>query len=332
MKKNKKAMSLIIVMWILLVTWLLALTLLELIIPFSRSVVWMENSSRAYYLANSWIEEWLYRLKIDENLGNWKVFIPRDFNSLNPDTWINTSWILLNTFNWNISWSIFDLTNKSNIEPIVSKWNSEFDKNFNKISVWEPIQMDVTWLDLSSFEIIFKIPIIDNKKYKLKPNLNRDKDIYINWQLSGKDWFINWVSERWTRSFWRFTRSNTDFLFDSSFLNSWTWILLRNLSWEDKDKNIRNLETYKNTICPWINEKCILKFSIVNDLKALEEWTSREITLPYLEWQIKSQRSQFKLRYADLKADWKSYWYLRSLELKVPQTTVNEAFDFAVFQ
>ena len=43
-------------------------------------------------------------------------------------------------------------------------------------------------------------------------------------------------------------------------------------------------------------------------------------------------KKNFRFRYADLVSQWKATWYIRTLEAKIPQTTVNEAFDFTVFQ
>lgn len=63
----------------------------------------------------------------------------------------------------------------------------------------------------------------------------------------------------------------------------------------------------------------------------------KKINLPYLEWKIVYEykgidNRNFYFRYANIKSTWKSSIYTRDLEIKVPQQTTNEAFDFTVFQ
>ena len=68
MNKNKKAFSLILAMWLVLITSLLAYTLLEYMIPFWKNVKGIENSTKAYYQANNWIERGLYHFSTRTNL------------------------------------------------------------------------------------------------------------------------------------------------------------------------------------------------------------------------------------------------------------------------
>ncbi len=47
-------------MWLVLISSLFAYTILEYMIPFSKNIKWIENSSKSYYQANNWIEMGLY--------------------------------------------------------------------------------------------------------------------------------------------------------------------------------------------------------------------------------------------------------------------------------
>lgn len=322
MKKNKKAVSLIIVMWIVLVTWLLAITIIELIIPFSRSVSGMENSSKAYYLANAWVEDWLLKLKkeyeiIDRNPSWSKVF---DITTYWSDRNVSKDKIF-SELKMKIFW---------NIEPENWKWDSDYDNNkiYNIISVWNPIQMDITWINPNNFQIYFKVPTINRLTYKLEDN----NKIYINWQVTSENWFLNSVSkverlvESWTWPFWSkvLIWNNINNFSIPHNLNLFHWI--------DNNDEPKKFQTFFNSNCTWW-KKCILKFSIANELIWIHPTDSTKKTiLPYLEWRTSYTWWNFKLRYSTIESTWKSNNFVKKLEVKVPQATVNEAFDFTVFQ
>lgn len=320
MKKNKKAMSLIIVMWIVLITSLLALTLLEVIIPFSRSVVWMENSWRAYYLANSGLEEAMFRLKKDENI----------WNQENQTVWsflpVNTNQILK-----------YEMLTKASQEPIAWKWNSEFDlnKEWNRISVWEPIQMDISNLNIDELKIFFRTPSINWSNYELIDAGSTDK-IFINWQLAWEDLFLNSSNRGYTFSWRGMSRPTTIFSKNGIDNSTTNWVSIWSMRWNTLEMTRYWREFYQDAWCSeW--KKCSMKFSIVQDLKARDKITWREIILPYLEWKIVSwswwaSSQQFKKRNADISSEWVSSMYMKILNVKVPQSTVNEAFDFTVLQ
>jgi hypothetical protein len=57
------------------------------------------------------------------------------------------------------------------------------------------------------------------------------------------------------------------------------------------------------------------------------------VNIPYLEYKIKlNDTYKIPLRYSRIKSYGKSYGFQKHLEVKVPQQTTNEAFDFTVFQ
>lgn len=291
MKKNKNAFSLVIVMWIVLVTSLLALTLLELILPFSRSVVWIENASRAYYLANSWLEQKLLDLKKNEKKNN-EDLKSYDVNFSNITDLGNSDWIKTK------------FINKWKKEPLDLKWDYQNDwKNYNTISPWNPIQIDISGINnISQLQITFLIP-----NFWINLSLEPSKK-YISWQFSSEHWYL-----------------------ESGEENAISWNEIEDvLSVVSLFKNISNFkwtnwntiwDTYNTWWCSNSSKKCILKFTIINDLKGI----------PYLLWEL-NNNNDFFLRYSYLESEWIFRWYTRKLEIKVPKETVNEAFDFAVFQ
>lgn len=279
MKKNKKAVSLVIVMWIVLLTSFLALAIMVIIIPFSKSVSWMEHSTKAYYLANSWIERWIYNIKQEEEKDNYNFNVSKE--GLNSPPWQRffTKTTIKKT------WSV---------EPEIWKWDSDFDKDFNTISTWNPIQF---WWWAKPEKIIFKIPatLWDWASYFLEnPN-----ECYISWQI--------WYND------------NGEFVTETS--DKENCIKWENINWKNKI-TIDYFTNWKDA------SESILKFSVIDELK----WKVgiKKVVFPYLEW--KASWTDFNLRYATVDSTWKSADYVKRLNAKVPRDTVNEAFDFAVFQ
>lgn len=322
MKNNKNAFSLVIVMWLVLITSLLAITIIDYMIPFSKSVVWMENSSKAYYLANSWIEDWIYNLKKEWENDRTKI-IEKNYLSNNFSDYV-TEQESKDSIRSVAREIIFEWSQ----EPQIWKWESEFaklfnssdDRDYNSIFTWNPIQMDVWKLSswISSLKIIFKVPKINWQNLSIKESINP----YIWWQLSSEDGFITSKKDTSIEK----DKINTEILVWRDLLGDvvktsswWTVSLIENISLE---------RAYEELSCR--SKSCILKFSVINELKATWNW--QDVSIPYLEWKITNDWKKFLYRYADISAEWKSSGYTRTLEVKIPQVTVNEAFDFTVYQ
>lgn len=315
MKDNKKWFSIILAMWIVIIISLIAYNILEYVIPFWREVKWAENSSRSYYLANSWIEEWLYYLKTrtgsnerNENINN-TTFPVGSNTGLKYNTY--SSWnILPPLWEWN---SNYDDDDKNNI----------INHDRNTISQWNPIQLSIgNWYitDLNNFKIAFKTPSLDydfTTPETISGDLLPPFTPLVNWQLSSNNNSLN-------ASWWIIT--NKDIL-DSNkeYIN--LALPLKDLKWTDLNwtDNI-SIWSFYSTNC-WAGSGCILKFSVVNKL----ELDSNNVWVPYLEWQMRVN-DNIPLRYTKIESAWKSIWYKRELEIKVPTKTVNQAFDFTIFQ
>ena len=283
MKKwnNKKWLSLILAIFLVILISLLAISILDYVIPFSKNVKSIENSSVAYYQANSAIEKWLF--KIYERNNSWTILNTTEFNE-------SYSWVITNKYLTNSSWMI-----------LPPSWT-------NKISQWNPIQLDIWdwYLDHTnmSIKINFKLPDFYSSK-----TLSWSNSI-INWQLSSSTNTLN-------ASSWIIKANDID----------WTDIDLSNSKWITLTWTTQTISEFYQDHC-WTSSWCSLKLSVIN---RLETNNSPPITIPYLEWKITTNHA-IPLRYSTIKADWKSYWYKKSLEVRVPQNTTNQAFDFTIFQ
>lgn len=217
-------------------------------------------------------------------------------------TRLTTSWQDLTTETWAIIWN-----NSIWYEyKTYSSWNTIPLSWVNQLSMFEPIQLEVWYNKLNSFSGNFKIPA----------------DLCSSCTLDWWTWaIINWILS-----------SENDTLFAS-----WSYITADQItsswlsSWDIKDKNGINFwwswmifNSFYDSNC-WTNSWCILKMSVVNNL------TVSNNPIPYLEYKIDFW-SSVPLRYTIIKTTWKSYWFKKNLEVKVPQQTINQAFDFTVFQ
>jgi len=303
-------------MLLVLIMSLLVLYILEYIIPYSKNVKWIENSSNAFYQSESSIEEWLKYLK------------ERDEDIENSVSWVDLRKEKSTIFISNKIGSKFDTTSSGTIIPPVWEWNSSYSWSFNKISFWEPIQIEV-WngmVDFSNIKFSFQIPKALNKD-------NKDLDWWtwaiISWQLSSSNDTLNanksWILADDITSTW------IDYeIFD---WNDKNWDNIEYDKWIKLDWNDEDIGMFYTSNCYDAGSWCILKMFIVNDL-ILTDWNS----LPYLEYKIDfSSWLQFwvtniPLRYSRIKSTWKSYGFQKELEVRVPQQTTNDVFNFTIFQ
>lgn len=300
MKNNKKWFSLVLAIWVTLVMTLLAFTILEYMIPFSKNVKGIENSSKAFYQANIWIEEALYDMK-------WK------------DAWYES----LLTISWDSLANGFDIKWEWKRLPPTWLWNSDYNKDWNKISRWNPIQLEVWWNKIPSnlwssyVKFYFQIPDLDWDGINSDLTLSWSSNFpIINWQLSAENNTLN--------SSWSYIIKNEIDWIERSLYHRW-WV---DLFWTTSTFQ----DFYWNVLtwnCDDTEEWCILKLSVINKLE-----TTDGTILPYLEWKIALSwpSDDIPLRYARIKGEWKSSWFRKELNVKVSQQTVIEAFDFTVLQ
>ncbi len=289
MKKNKSAFSIVIAMWLVLIMTMLVLYILEYMIPYSKNVKWIENSSNAFYQAENSIEEWMLFFKNRT-----------DFSEDSKDF-----------LNNKVAYK-YDTTSSWNTIPYNLEWNSDFDTSFNTISQWNPIQLKVwKWVNIdwynSDTEIFFNVPDLWSSSTLSWSNI-------INWQISS-DTNNNTLNASWS-------------FITASEINSLVKINLYNKPWIDLYWSGYTFDSYYTENCEWTNSWCTLKFSVINKLELIN-WTS----VPYLEYKFNLfSNKPVPLRHSRIKSSGKSYGFQKHLEVKIPQQTTNEAFDFAVFQ
>ena len=295
LQKNTWAFSIILAMMLTTIMLLVAYNLLEMIVPFAKNTKWIENSSNSYYQSYAWVEESIN-------------FISK--NSVWSSTW--------KTMPWTATWYSITMTSTWTIVPWAWKWNSEYDKNWNRIAPGEPIQLYVTWnQDWKNFK--FRVPDLDW-------NNNWSNETLSWWIL----WIINWqLSWSWLtlNSSWTYIKANQIWNISTTWT---TWnIDISGFIWSDLNDSSSNLLAFYNWIKPNCNnltQKCSIKLSIINELKTTT-WTP----IPYLEYQITFLNS-VPQQYVDINTDWKSYWFKKTINTKYRVDTTSEAFDFTVFQ
>lgn len=301
MKKNNSGFSIIIGMGLVLVLSITAYVLLSHIVPFSKNVKGIENASNAYYTSYAGVEQALYHVKTRSQLIS-------ETGSALP---VSATWFSYQTYS---SW---------NMIPKPGEGNSEYDSNFNMISMTDPVQLeigrkstglaDIDW-STAHVNFIFKVPSI---KWASTLTLSWWTLPIINWMLSTGDDTL-YASGSYVTAAEVNNSNNTTTKWNIAFKDGFT-LSGSALQFQDFHDN-----------CNGVNSWCTLKLAIVNPL-ILTNGTQ----IPYLEYKIDlSTGNNYKIpdRYSIIKASGKSFGFQKDLEVQVPQQTINQALDFTVFQ
>ncbi|EKD65789.1 MAG: hypothetical protein ACD_49C00085G0004 [uncultured bacterium (gcode 4)] len=299
--KNNSWSALIVTIFVTMIITIIGIFLLDKIMPLAKNVKWIENSNVAYYNANTWIESALFGM-----------------SSTDPSQ--EPSWS-----GWTaILWYNYVTKAKVNTIPLPSEWNSEYNTNYNKIWIWEPVQLVInssSSIDWSWVKFNFKIP-------DLNQNWSNDESLIssMNWT-----WMVNWILSGSWKSFFASGEVN---MIRWSNINSTSDLYLNNMNWTDLNWSWMTFaQFYGNTIswlwnCSSTWEKCVLKLSIINPLN-LSNWQ----VAPYLEYKITFPTwTLIPNQYTKIVSDWNSFWFKRTIKKNVEQLTSNEAMDFTVFQ
>lgn len=285
MINNNKWFSIIIWMGLVVLITLSAYVILDYMLPYVKNTKWIENASNAYYNAYWWIELALEHIKTRPNLTT-------------------ETWWTINNSNWTI-WKSYSTSSSWMQIPKPWEWNSEYDKDFNTISRYEPIQLEVWKNAISTLTLDYKIPAFTWWT------------LTISWTTTPILWWIlSWEGDTLIASWSYITASNinspTNFtMFNKIWLTLlWSWKTFQEFYWVN---------------C-WTNSWCILKISVINKLE-LTNWN----IIPYLEYKI-TPSWNLPDRYTTITSWGKSYMYKKDLKVKIPQQTVNQALDFTVFQ
>lgn len=188
--------------------------------------------------------------------------------------------------------------------------NSEYSTWHNIISQTSPIQLEIgnnyitNWANIN-FD--FKVPAFTGGTLSLSGN----NTPIINWILSSESDTLyasgSWITE-----------------IDINGTSPWN---ISNKSWITLEGGSSNFQTFYTNNC-WTNSGCILKMAVINDL----ELTTNNTKIPYLEYSIDFWLNNLPDRYTRIESHGKSFGFQKKLEVRIPQQTVSQAFDFTVFQ
>lgn len=296
--------------WSALIVALVTLTLItmmstvffERVFRFSERSNGIENSNAAYYKALWNIEDALYT------------------------GWVNkyTPW---NIKNKTVTASVKSTSGSSitvgtggTTIPMPWMWNSQYNKNYNIISLSEPVQVVIPdAINWSTVKFKFRIPPIPNTSTGI-----------FNWALNNTGYIL------WTLA------SSGASLFASGELEIFQW---KDLTDTDLSIELKNGTTNSWSASAFtafyassyigingadcLNYKCTLKLSLIRPVPTADT-PSRNMT--FLEYQITWLNKSIPSQYMNIHAEWYSYWFLRSRDIQFPQITTNTALDFAVLQ
>lgn len=304
MKNDRLGFSVIFSMVFVVFISLLVIYILELILPFSRDTKWVENSSASYYEAMKWIEDSLFFAKENELTDRWEF----------PTSGPYTSVLVANT------------NDEHKSLPATGEWNSDYDKDFNIINTWNPVQLEIwngligNWGDV---KLEIQAPDIDGDG-SYSNNLTLGTGVIINWQLTS-------ATDTYSASSGSYISAN-NIIFNKLINDTSWWNKIKGLAWMKLDGSIpspnRLSEFYQNECLAW--NKCSLKFSVVNELN------NGPIKVPYLEWKLDFNTSWstniVPTRFYRITSVWNTWAFRKILEVQRPQQTVIQAFDFTVIQ
>ncbi len=289
--KNKKWFSLIFAMGIVLAISLTTIYLLEYVIPFAKDTKGIEFSTNAYYQSSSAVENALLAIR-NEDLW-WEPTNP-------PEITTSTA------TNYG-----YDIVARWDTIPPAWEGTSEYDSNWNTLSVSKPLQIEI-WKDTwDNAEIQVRVP--NTGAWEGISLLGQTWGI-VTWQLSSLNDTLISQDES--------DRIGNDLLKSWSakpFTIGWKWGV--QLEWGTSTFN-----NFYSSQCT--TEKCTLKLSIINKL-ILDN--TEETPIPFIEYRIISL-DEAPLRYTRINTEGYSTGFKKDINIQIPQQTVNEAFDFTIFQ
>jgi hypothetical protein len=310
---NNKWFSIVLAMWITIVVWMISILILEYIIPFSRNIKWVENSSSAYYHAYAWVEESLWFL------SQKNIWTPNNVG-----------------FTPSATWSSHNLVSMTSEIPPSWYGNTELnDKDWNMFDQNTPIQLSLidSWgvkisnIDFSDTNIIFRSP---NISWSWSHTLS-------GWTLPLVNWIFSWINAAWEpvvlNASWSLSNNNyitVDNVNAGNTIDLWVKDGIT-LTWDKC-----TVQQFYDNLWPcawnkWLDSEPTLKFSIINKLDITPQWI-----IPYIEYKMEFLDGftpvEIPWRYSQIETAWKSYWYKKHIDIKIPQLSTNQAFDFAVFQ
>lgn len=296
--QSRRGSAILIALIILSLLAIVTTVFLEKIWWFSKSSNGIEASNRAYYFAAGVIEEQLMDPAVNK-FQPWNIVgtgsAPSSFGTgarMTVITW-------------------------GTLVPASGKGNSPFNKDYNIISLGEPVQLVVpNWVTWSNVRFYFQVPAIGSASTWVSTTPNSGAILWTIWNTGAS-------------------------LFASGELN-----IFRYTDIDGTNKNINNKYWITNTgdlvqfdyfygNVPYLgagwssctNYNCTLKLSLIRTIP-----TTDGRMLPFLEYKIDFDTTTLPSQYMTLQTDGYAHGFLRSRTVKVQQITTNTALDFAVLQ
>ncbi len=294
MRYGQKGFSIIFAIIIIIIASSMSIYLLSFVVPYSRNVKGLENSTKAYYVANAWIESALW---------------DKSQNIL----WFEETKNLTS----NSQWYGFEITATGSLIPSAWQWNSNFDDDWNILGYSSPIQLSIgdgmidNWANV---KFDFRVPDLDGDGNNLDQSIETSQPVVLTWQLSSP---------------WKTLLPTNATFISPSNINSSSPVILSSKQWVELDNSNKSFSDFYNANCSTSSSPCTLKISVIWDLVT---WGPSSTQIPYLEYQIDTGWQNIPLRFTNIHASGKSYGFKKEIHVQIPQLTTDQAFDFALFQ
>jgi len=92
------------------------------------------------------------------------------------------------------------------------------------------------------------------------------------------------------------------------------------------DGSTQTVNSFYSANCRNSNTKCVLKLSIIGSIK-----DTLGVQVPFLEYQIQTS-NPVPTGITQILAQGDYNGYTKQIDIKIPQASLNQAFDFTVFQ
>lgn len=285
----------------------LVISFVEKSLRAGKAVKWIEQSTQAYYLATTIIEEKLNNSDLKKQ--PWNIA-----------TTNSTSVHNLNSY----SGSKLEIAAIWSVIPDPWKWNSPFDKDFNIISLNKPIQLmipkGITFEQ--NTKMLFRIPKITSNV--ISSTLNNEGYIYFSLWNSEKVFYLKDKGQLIKSD--DIKNSHEGDFNNAISINDQEWFFYDSRGQKQTSLNLKDFYEASDFDC-WndTNIKCTLKFSLLKPVQA----DNKEY--PFLEYKMQFNKA-VPLQFMTLNAMWWEGKYARTRQVEIPQITTNTALDFAVLQ
>lgn len=307
---DRKGSALLIGIWLIIFLTVLAIVFVERIWRFSATTENIEQSNIAYYQANAAIEQ---ALNTADKRTPWNISLVSS-GSIESSGFTGT------------------VITGSLMIPTPGYGNSEYDSNWNIISVWSPVQIVLPdgINDWANVHFRFRVPNIDFNNSTIESHAVVANTGVVSWILS----------------------SPTAVLFASGETNTFVWseILSSNgttyqtISAREWGNNVDNTSVsvatfYASATYLWptwtrcAGYSCTLKLSLLRPIPLNPLSDGRMI--PFLEYQIDFQGSGIggvPDQFMHFTSQGWSNGFARWRSVEIPQITTSTALDFTVLQ